>query len=226
MISAVLFDLDETLLNRTASVTDFLPDQYQRFADDLGNVALDVWRARFLALDQKGHMRKSVVYPALLKEFGGNAARAAALLEDYKQRCSLFAQPFPGMRDTLIGLRAGGLKLGIVTNGEIAIQTPNINALGLPDLVDAILISEQEGLRKPDVALFHRAAERLAVRPEQCLFVGDSPEADIVGAHRAGMITAWFDQLGTWVIDGPRPDYIIKHLSEVPALVRTTHRHP
>jgi putative hydrolase of the HAD superfamily len=220
VISAVLFDLDETLLNRTASVTAFLGDQYQRFVDDLGAVALDIWRSRFLALDQKGRVPKSVVYPALLKEFGGNAARASALLEDYKQRCCRYAQPFPGMRETLTDLREHGLKLGIVTNGEVAIQTPNINALELPALVDAILISEHEGLRKPDVVLFHRAAERLAVRPEQCLFVGDSPEADIVGAHCAGMITAWFDQKGDWVISTPRPHHIIKRLSEISALVR------
>ncbi len=220
MISAVLFDLDETLLNRTASVAAFLNDQHKRFAGDIGKVDMNVWRRRFFELDQKGRVQKSIVYPAILKEFGGNAAAASVLFEDYKKRCCAFAQAFPGMREMLTALRSRGIKLGIVTNGETVIQTPNIEALDLPTLMDAILISEEEGLRKPDVALFHRAAERLAVRPEQCLFVGDNPEVDIVGAHRAGMATAWFNQDGAWPLTDFRPDHIIRHLSEVLTFTR------
>ena len=219
MISAVLFDLDETLLNRTASVTAFLKNQHQRFADDLGKVTVDAWSRRFLELDRRGHVSKAVVYPAILREFGGNEARAAVLFDDYKKRCCLFAQAFPDMRAVLMGLRARGLKLGVVTNGEVAIQMSNIKALDLQALVDAILISEEEGVRKPDIAMFHRAAMRLAVPPQECLFVGDNPEADIAGAHRAGMMTAWFDQKGIWPLTELRPRHILKRLSEIMTLV-------
>ena len=64
--------------------------------------------------------------------------------------------------------------------------------------MDAILISEAEGLRKPDAAIFCRAAERVGARPGECLFVGDNPEADIFGAHAAGMKTAWFNPGAVW----------------------------
>jgi putative hydrolase of the HAD superfamily len=47
-----------------------------------------------------------------------------------------------------------------------------LDGLGVRDAVDAVLISETEGVRKPDAAIFHRAAQRLGVRPDECCFVG------------------------------------------------------
>lgn len=109
MIDAVLFDLDETLLDRTNSLKAFLRDQFARHADHLGQVRLEEWSARFLVLDRRGHVRKSVVYPAILGEFGGRAEHAGALLADYRARCARFAQPFDGMKAVLKELRARGL---------------------------------------------------------------------------------------------------------------------
>lgn len=45
------------------------------------------------------------------------------------------------------------------------------------------------GLRKPDPAIFRRAADELSVIPEACLFVGDDPERDVLGAAAVGMRT-------------------------------------
>jgi putative hydrolase of the HAD superfamily len=198
VIKAVLFDLDGTLLDRATSLKAFLTEQHTRLAVRLGAANLETWRSRFLALDQNGHVHKSIVYPAILREFGGDPMAGADLFEDYLQRCCQHSRGFPGMARTLSALRARGLKLGIVTNGETVFQMKNIKALGLEALLDAILISEAEGLRKPDPALFHRAADRLGTRPDQCLFVGDNPEADILGAHGAGMKTAWFNHNAVW----------------------------
>lgn len=144
MISAVLFDLDETLLDRTTSLIAFLADQHCRFVDRLGSVSLQVWRDRFLALDARGHTNKSIVYAAL-QEFGGDPAAAGELLDDYRERCCQYAQGVPGMAALLKVSRSHGLRLGIVTNGETAFQTRHITALCLDALVDAVLISEAKG---------------------------------------------------------------------------------
>jgi putative hydrolase of the HAD superfamily len=198
MISAILFDLDGTLFDRGNSLIAFLADQHVRFVDRLGDAPFQAWRDRFLELDAHGQIHKSVVYPKLLSEFGGDLGMADALLRDYRERSRYFARGFPGMAETLRVLRLQGLKLGIVTNGETEFQTRHIDALGLDLLVDIVLISETEGLRKPDLALFHRAAERLGVEPSCCLFVGDNPTIDILGAHAAGMKTAWFKSALPW----------------------------
>lgn len=215
MIKAALFDLDETLLDRTSSLKAFLADQYARYHDCLGAATLDVWRDRFLALDDRGLRSKVLVYPRLLAEFGGNPNEAGALIEDYRDRCSLHARPFAGMSKMLIALRELGMSLAIVTNGEVEFQSRHIAALGLKDLVDEILISEAEGLRKPEAAIFTRAAQRLSVTTADCLFVGDNPVTDILGAHAVGMRTLWFRSGFPWPSDRTRPCPAIDSLSQV-----------
>lgn len=198
MISAVLFDLDETLLDRTRSLRAFVAGQYRRFAERLGAVSGEAWCERFIELDARGGVHKSVVYPAILREFAGDPAAAGALLADYREQCCRHARAFPDMSSVLRELRSRGLSLAVVTNGETEFQKRHIEALGLDRMVDAILISEAEGLRKPDRALFHRAAARLGVSPAHCLFVGDNPAVDVLGAHAAGMKTAWFGVAADW----------------------------
>lgn len=223
MVDAVIFDLDETLLDRTGSLRAFLADQYDRHRDCLGDVRFEDWRNRFLVLDERGHVAKALVYAALLSEFDGVETAVGSLLADYQARCADFARPFDGMADTLAVLRSNDLAIGIVTNGGTIFQTRHIEALGLHRMVDAILISETEGLRKPDPALFRRAARRLGARPEDCLFVGDNPVADVLGAAAAGMKTAWFRSGGTWHAHGPPvPGATIDRLDEVLSLVDET----
>jgi len=212
--AAVIFDLDETLLDRGSSLAAFLNDQYGRFSEHLGRVDRDTWRQRFLVLDERGYVHKSIVYPAIVREFGGSEYAVDDLLNDYYERSSRFSRAFAGMTETLAALRARGLKLGIITNGETAFQTRNIHALGLGSLVDEILISEAEGLRKPEAALFHRAATRLNVAPPQCIFVGDNPTADVGGALAAGMRGIWFSPQGEWLEKTPQPP-TIRRLEDV-----------
>lgn len=220
MISAVLFDLDETLLDRTRSLVAFLGDQHRRFGNRLGRAPFAAWRDRFLTLDARGHVDKSVVYPAILSDFGGDKGAADALLADYRKRCCHHAEAFPGMADTLRTLRARGLRLGVVTNGETEFQMRHVDALGLRDLVDCVLVSQAEGMRKPEADLFLRAVARLAAEPDQCLFVGDNPVVDVLGAHAAGLRTAWFGRDATWPRDlPPAPGAIIDALPQVLDLV-------
>lgn len=161
MSYAVLFDLDETLLDRSTSLRAFLTDQYQRYEKALGEVPYPIWEAKFIELDARGHVHKSIVYPQILSIFGGDLSLADALLEDYRLGCSTHARPFHRMAETLLSLRARDIRLGLITNGETAFQTRHIHALGLDRMMDVILISEAEGLRKPDAAIFHRALNRL-----------------------------------------------------------------
>lgn len=220
MTRAVLFDLDETLLDRTNSVTAFLVDQHARFAEQLGHATAARWCERFLVLDARGSVSKAVVYATLLEEFKGDSTVAVELLQDYRGRCPFYARAFDGMAETLSYLRSCGVRIGIVTNGETEFQSRHIEALGLFALVDTVLISEREGLRKPDRALFERAAARLGVAPADCLFVGDNPVADILGAAASGMRTAWFSPTGEWPAHLPAmPDIAIRALPEVIAVI-------
>lgn len=220
MTYAVLFDLDETLLDRSTSLRAFLADQFQRYEIELGEVLYPVWETKFLELDARGHVHKFVVYPKILSLFGGTPSIAYELLEDYRTRCCTHARPFEGMTETLSSLRARNIALGLITNGETAFQTRHIHALGLDRLMDVILISEAEGLRKPDAAIFHRALNRLKIAPERAMFIGDNPAVDIMGAHSAGLKTAWFSAGQSWPDHLPlNPGHQIDRLSQVLDLV-------
>jgi putative hydrolase of the HAD superfamily len=58
-------------------------------------------------------------------------------------------------------------------------------------MFDTILISDAEGINKPDAEIFHRALQRLATDACRAVFVGDHPEVDVNGARRAGLQAVW-----------------------------------
>lgn len=95
------------------------------------------------------------------------------------------------MLPVLARLRDHGLKLGIVTNGAVRIQEPVIQRLGLSSVMNAIHISEREGVRKPDPEIFARAVRALDVDRGDAWYVGDHPEVDVRGAADAGLTAIW-----------------------------------
>ncbi len=94
---------------------------------------------------------------------------------------ALVFEPLPGALETVGRLRAHGLALAVVSNWD---ETLPERLAGFP--VDAIVSSAEAGVPKPDPAIFRLALERLGVRPERALHVGDSP-ADEAGARAAEM---------------------------------------
>jgi putative hydrolase of the HAD superfamily len=116
---------------------------------------------------------------------------AGELLADFRGRFVVGCRLFPDAEPVLRALRARGYRLGIVTNGSVHLQGGKIAHLGLAPLVEVVLISEREAVRKPAREIFLRAAERLGVPAPECLFVGDNPEADVAGALAAGMRAVW-----------------------------------
>ena len=84
-----------------------------------------------------------------------------------------------------------GLKLGLITNGSIRMQSRKLQCLAVAPMFDTILISDAEGISKPDPRIFQRALERLETSPARSIFVGDHPEVDVAGAQAAGMQAIW-----------------------------------
>ncbi|QUS37421.1 HAD family hydrolase [Falsirhodobacter algicola] len=220
MKSPVLFDLDETLLSRAASVRIFVEQQFS--GKDLGRfTSLDTLCDRFMMLDARGTVSKSVVYKIITQEMGlGCTDCGRALFDEYEANAWRHAFAFDGMRELLLWLRGDGRKIGIVSNGQTHIQLRSLLALNLDRLVDTYLISEAEACRKPEPEIFRRAAQRLAAAPQDCIFVGDSPHADMAGARAVQMRTVWFQNALPWPDDFDwRPDAIVSSLGDVRGVV-------
>ena len=91
-----------------------------------------------------------------------------------------------GARELVDRLRAAGLRVGLLTNGPSALQRRKLAVTGLDRLLDAVAISQEIGVNKPEVGAYRRAAEALGCRPEQTAMVGDQLESDVEGPLRAG----------------------------------------
>lgn len=191
MIKAVIFDLDGTLFDRDTSVKRLVEAQHDAFASSLAQVAKPVFVARFMELDARGYVPKDVVYQRLVEEFALRDVEAAELTAYFFGHYHYHCVPFPGLLELLVDLRGQGLLLGLITNGGAAHQQNTIRALGIESYFSVVLISGEEGIKKPDPAIFLRAVERFGVHAEECLFVGDHPVTDVAGARNAGLKGIW-----------------------------------
>ena len=110
-----------------------------------------------------------------------------AYFSAFPEHCHLI----PGTKETLQTLKET-YRLGLLSNfthGPAAREI--IEYVGLNPFFDVIIISGEEGFRKPHPLVFHRLGECLDVEPEQTIYVGDDPEPDITGAQGAGLRPVW-----------------------------------
>jgi putative hydrolase of the HAD superfamily len=217
MLKAVLFDLDGTLLDRNKSIEQFIAAQYDRLDRELSHISKIDYANRFIELDCHGHVWKDKVYQALVAEFRIDEIGWQELLHDYETQFQFHCVPFPFLVEMLNKLKEQGYLLGIISNGRGEFQMRAISGLGIQDYFDVILISETEGIRKPQPDIFYRAVEKLGISSEDSFFVGDNPEADILGAKSAKMYTIW-KRNSHW-LEPESADAIIDELSEIPLLL-------
>ncbi|KKI90627.1 L-2-haloalkanoic acid dehalogenase [Bacillus sp. SA1-12] len=216
MIKAALFDLDGTLLNRNESVIHFIKRQYERLHKEVGHIPKEKYIAKFIELDQHGYVWKDKVYQQLVNEFKIEKITWEDLLYDYVGEFKNNCVPFPYLIEMLVNLKNKNLHLGIITNGYGKFQMDNIKALGIKEYFDVILISEWEGMKKPDQRIFKKALDHLSISPQEAVFVGDHPDNDVKAARNVGLIGVWKKD-DQW--DRVEADFIVEDLSELTEVI-------
>jgi len=102
-------------------------------------------------------------------------------------------KPFPDVVPLLSALQAAGVVTGVITHGWTTKQAEKIVRLGLLPHLDprAVFISEQLGVSKPNPKIYALALRDLGLRPEEAMYVGDSPSHDITPPKSLGMKAVW-----------------------------------
>ena len=111
-------------------------------------------------------------------------------------------------------------RLALITNGASDTQRGSLRMLGIEQAFDAVVISGEVGVAKPDPAIFQVALRDLGVGPEQAWHIGDDPLTDIAGAHAAGLTAVWLNRSESlWSHVEPAPRYEVSSLSELAKLL-------
>lgn len=124
---------------------------------------------------------------------------------------------YPGARETLTRLRARGVPLALVTNGDHTHQRRKIEMHDLARYFDVIVIEGEFGVGKPDASVYRHALGALAVPPREAWMVGDNLEWDVAAPQRLGLRAAWVDAPGQGLPrESPvRPDRILRTFTDI-----------
>lgn len=145
------------------------------------------------ALKARGHAEAWTGMVQTLLEHGGitTPAELSAWLWQEQPAKNLWRKPIAGMFELAQELSSKGVKLGILSNSEGRLAEL-VDELGKAALFPVIVDSGRVGIDKPDRRIFELAAERLGAQTSELVHVGDSWEADVLGAIRAGARAIWF----------------------------------
>jgi len=185
VIDAVVFDLDDTLYPQA----DWLDGAWRavaaRGADD-GVDPQQLYDALVLVASE-GSDRGRIIDRAL-ERVGAASLAVAPLVVAFRAHAPEHLEPYPGAAEALDRLGTS-VPLGLVTDGEPAIQRAKLRALGLESCFSTVILSDEHGRehRKPDPLPFRRALEALDVRSDRAVYVGDRPDKDVAGAMGAGL---------------------------------------
>jgi putative hydrolase of the HAD superfamily len=114
----------------------------------------------------------------------------------------------------------GKYKLGIVSNFAIPeCVTKLLQRQGLVDFFDVVVVSGAVNKRKPSLEIFTKALEQMDVSPEETVFVGDTVDADVLGAKAAGMRTIYVERRPQTDAEKAGPTQTIKSLKELPLAI-------
>jgi len=202
-VEGVLFDLDGTLLDTAADLSDAL----NRVLVKEGRSPLP--DARIRPTVSHGAVVMLCHALALAPDDPRIPGLHERMLQHYEAHIAERTRPFPGMEAVLERVEAQGLPWGIVTNKPERLTRPLLAALGLDRRAGAVVCGDTAAKPKPHPAAMQAACSQLGVDPQHCLTAGDALR-DIQAGHHAGCMTlaALFGYLGagdhpvSWGADG------------------------
>lgn len=205
---AVIFDLDDTLFDHYHSVQSgllalqgaypglqehHLNDLTETYVDLVETLHIQVLRG-LLTIDQARIQRIQSFF--LKHDRALSLDRAYQAASVYRAAYQAARQPVTGALALLQYLQHTNTKIGIITNNGSQEQREKLSVCEMAPLIDALVISEEVGVIKPEPAIFAIALEKLGCASHEAVMLGDAWQTDILGAHRAGIRPVWLNRFG------------------------------
>ena len=212
MIKAIIFDLDNTLI-------DFM--RMKKLSCEAAMKAmiktgLKIKKKRglkiFFQLYHKYGLEYQRIFQVFLKKVIGRIDYAimASGIAAYRRVKEGLLYPYPNVIPTLNKLKKK-YKLVILTDAPRIQAWIRLAAMGIQNKFDLVITFDDTKTQKPNTKPFLYVLKKLKLKPEQCLMIGDSLKRDIAPAKRLKFKTAFARYGGNKVRSRAKPDYILKY---------------
>ena len=222
MIKAIIFDLDNTLL-------DFM--KMKQFAVKAAITAMNeaglnidedqAYKDIFKLYESKGWENQQVFDDFLIQNFGkvSNKILAAGIVS-YRRAREATLLVYPNVNKTLIELIKMGIQLAVVSDAPSREAWMRLYYLNLHHVFDPVLTYDDSGAHKPSPKPFEMALDILNVNSDEALMIGDWPDRDVVGASQIGMKTIFARYGDTFGTVNSGADWDVNDIYEVVNIVK------
>ena len=222
MIKAIIFDLDHTLFDRYATLSEIakyireeLPVNPNLSYTEIVEIMINADKA-YVHYGWDNICNHIINETNLFTEKLENSKYFDFVFKYFEK----IAIPYPFTIPTLTQLKNNGFKLGLITNGRPGLQEKKLELLGLGNMFDRVIVSGQYNCPKPQLKAFEMMAEWLELKPEEMMYVGDHPLNDVDASRKAGYLPVHVNTLGKWTRPDVEPCKIrIENVSELPKLL-------
>lgn len=223
MIKAVIFDLDNTLVD-FMKMKDLAIDAAILAMIDTGlNLTKDEAKTKIKDIYEKQGIEYQQVFDEFLKQTiqSIDYKILSAGIVAYRKAREAALIPYPHVYSSLNSLLKLGMKLGILSDAPIKEAWLRLAYMNFHHTFDAVVTFDETGLRKPEPAPFYAILKKLDVEPQEALMVGDWVARDIIGASKIGMKTAFAKYGDTFNTVEHSADYELEDISQICDIIRS-----
>ncbi|HLA69418.1 MAG TPA: HAD-IA family hydrolase [Bacteroidota bacterium] len=222
MIKAVVFDLDNTLVDFMAMKRQAVDAAIAAMRDAGLKLPAEEIRQRIDEIyKQKGIEFQNVFDQLLYDEFSKIDYKILSSgVIAYRRAREAALVPYPHVYMTLMELMKMQLKLAVVSDAPAREAWLRLCYLNLHHIFDVVVTFDDSGERKPAPGPFKKALEKLGVKPAESLMIGDWAERDMIGAKQVGMKTVFARYGDTFGTVNSHADYDVDDIARLIGIVK------